>query len=158
MKALVLLLVTVCATAAIAQPVYRWTDAEGRVHFGDRPPEGIEARTVDIAPPPPSSGTSPAGAASATVPPAQGTNGAQRQPLSIVMYATADCGYCAHARRYFAQRGIGFREKDIDRYAQAKAEWKRLGGTGVPLFVINGDVSRGFNADSMSRTLARLGW
>lgn len=31
------------ATAATAQEIHRWVDAEGRVHFGDRPP--LETKT-----------------------------------------------------------------------------------------------------------------
>ena len=144
-----------CAMSASAQPVYRWTDAQGRVHYGDRPPASVDARPVDIAPPPPGAGF-PAAVATGT-PDSTATAG-QRQPLAITMYATATCGYCAKARRFFAQRGIAYREKDIDRYAQARTEWKRLGGKGVPLFVINGEVSSGFSADSMARALSALGW
>ena len=40
----------------------------------------------------------------------------------------------------------------------ANAEWKRLGGRGVPLFVINRDVSSGFSEGGMARRLARYGW
>ncbi len=43
------------ASAALAQPVYRWTDASGEVHFSDRPPAGavpqpVEQVEVDPAP------------------------------------------------------------------------------------------------------------
>jgi hypothetical protein len=43
--------VTLClaACAAFGEGVYKWTDAQGRVHFGDRPPGG--AASTGIAPP-----------------------------------------------------------------------------------------------------------
>ncbi len=32
--------------------VYKWVDAEGRTHFGDRPPEQVSAQPVAVEPPP----------------------------------------------------------------------------------------------------------
>lgn len=54
-----LLAVTLALAAhgAVAEGVYRWTDAQGRVHFGDRPP-GDDA-SLAIAPPAPSAGAAP---------------------------------------------------------------------------------------------------
>jgi hypothetical protein len=40
------------AQASIAEGVYKWTDSQGRVHFGDRPPG--DAIGAPIAPPAPS--------------------------------------------------------------------------------------------------------
>lgn len=37
MKRLGILLVLLLSTAASANPVYKWTDKNGRVHFGDKP-------------------------------------------------------------------------------------------------------------------------
>lgn len=50
-----LLLATGVLTAftAVAQPVYRWTDASGEVHFSDRPPAGAvqhPLEQVEVAP------------------------------------------------------------------------------------------------------------
>jgi len=39
------------ATAAMAVEVYRWTDAAGRVHFGDKP-SGVAAETITVEPSP----------------------------------------------------------------------------------------------------------
>ena len=40
-------------TAVIAQPVYKWTDTDGKVRYSDSPPpEGSTVSTVDIAPGP----------------------------------------------------------------------------------------------------------
>lgn len=43
------LLLAMAAPHAGAEGVYKWTDAQGRVHFGDRPPG--EGRSAPIAPP-----------------------------------------------------------------------------------------------------------
>src|SRR5512143_4347990 len=39
------------ATAAQAQ-VYKWTDAAGQVHYGDRPPAQVPTEQIEIIPPP----------------------------------------------------------------------------------------------------------
>jgi len=140
---IIMLVVALAVTAlAIAQPVYKWSDPQGVVHYGDEPPDDAKAQEVQIEP-------APAREA--------GRTSGKSVPLDIVMYARADCGYCAKARRYFAERGIAYVEKDVQRNAQTTAEWKRLGGVGVPLFVINGAVSSGFDADAMTQRLARYG-
>ncbi|MDX1695120.1 MAG: DUF4124 domain-containing protein [Ketobacteraceae bacterium] len=47
-------LLTWCGTAQAE--VYRWTDENGKVHFGDRPPGHVDAETLDM----PESRSSPA--------------------------------------------------------------------------------------------------
>ena len=142
MRIIVLVVALVAAALAIAQPVYKWTDAQGVVHYGDKSPVDAKVEEVQIE-------AAPARAATRASAPASA--------LDVVMYARADCGYCARARRYFAERGIRYVEKDVQRNAQTTAEWKRLGGVGVPLFVINGEVSSGFDPGTMTQRLARYG-
>ena len=33
---------------AASEPVYRWRDADGKMHFGSRPPAGSEAESVKV--------------------------------------------------------------------------------------------------------------
>ena len=63
----------------------------------------------------------------------------------------------AAERGYFAKRKLRYVERDISN-PQNHAQWTRLGGRAVPLFVINGQVSSGFNAEGMTQRLRRLGW
>ena len=46
---------SLCAGSAVAAEVYRWTDADGVVHFSDRPPEAEQASltTMSVDNPPP---------------------------------------------------------------------------------------------------------
>jgi hypothetical protein len=54
MRHLVALLILACLSPAAAGEIYRWTDAQGRVHFGDRPPAGAgEALPLTSSPTPP---------------------------------------------------------------------------------------------------------
>ncbi len=48
-----------CATTgALAGKVYKWTDSEGNIHYGERPPS-TQAKEVDIHKAPPSSRNAP---------------------------------------------------------------------------------------------------
>jgi len=81
---------------------------------------------------------------------------AQPQPAqSVVMYATAWCPYCAKARAYFARAGIAYVEHDVEKSASANAEFKRLGGRGVPLIVVGREKLKGFSEQSFEHLLAR---
>jgi glutaredoxin len=75
----------------------------------------------------------------------------------VVMYATATCGYCAQARAYFKQRGVEWEERDIDASAQARSEWKELGGFATPLIVVNGQRLIGFSQVDLDAELAKFG-
>ncbi len=50
------LLTTLLIPAAVQAEMYKWTDSQGVVHYGDHPPPGQETQTV-APPPPPASGS-----------------------------------------------------------------------------------------------------
>jgi glutaredoxin len=63
----------------------------------------------------------------------------------VILYATEWCGYCRKTRELFKENNISFVEYDIEKSERSLKEYKRLGGTGVPLIKINGKVIRGYN-------------
>ena len=70
---------------------------------------------------------------------------AQPAQVPVVMYATAWCPYCAKARAYFKRTGTAYLEHDIEKSADARAEFKRLGGRGVPLILVGDLKMAGFS-------------
>ena len=78
-------------------------------------------------------------------------------PQPVVMYATSWCPYCAKARAYFARTGTAYTEYDIERSAAANAEFKRLGGRGVPLILVGKEKMSGFSERGLDALLARAG-
>lgn len=44
----VLFLLLLIAPAVLSADVYRWTDPDGNVVFGDNPPEGVDARRIQV--------------------------------------------------------------------------------------------------------------
>jgi glutaredoxin len=89
-------------------------------------------------------------AAAAGAPPAQAGSTPE-----VVMYATSWCPYCAQARAYFARAGIAYVEHDVEKSASAKAEFRRLGGRGVPLIVVGREKMNGFSEQGFEHLLVR---
>jgi len=63
----------------------------------------------------------------------------------VVFYSTSWCGYCKKARKLLDEEGIEYTEYDIERSTKGREEYDQLDGKGIPLFVINGEVLRGYN-------------
>lgn len=76
---------------------------------------------------------------------------------TIVMYATQTCGYCAKAREYFKANGLRWDERDVETSAQAKQEWKTLGGMGTPLILVGEEKINGFHQARLEAALAKYG-
>lgn len=141
-------LLTAVAAGSFAQ-VYRWVDANGRVHYTEKPPPGVAGKVVQprinsYGGAPASSGARAASAAAASQP-------------EVVMYATDWCPYCRQARQHFARQGIAYREIDIEKSAAGRAEYDRLGGRGVPLVLVGSQRMQGFRAESFDRLLRSAG-
>jgi glutaredoxin len=135
------------AVSAAAQPVYRWTDDKGRVHYGSEPPASAKARPL-----------------ADRINSYSGPVEVRRAPASpsalpaagpVVMYSTSWCTYCAQARDYFARKGISYRDYDVEKSPAAHAQCKRLGGRGVPLILHGGQMMSGFSEGSFEALVAR---
>ncbi len=82
---------------------------------------------------------------------------AAKAAAPVVMYATSWCPYCAKARAYFAKNGIAYVEHDIEKSAAVNAEFKRLGGRGVPLILVGTERISGFSELAFESMLAHAG-
>ena len=76
------------------------------------------------------------------------------QAHDVVMYTTKSCGYCAHARQYFTERGIRWTEIDIESSAAAAAKFEALGGIGTPLIFIDKQRIMGFDQQQIENALS----
>jgi len=81
---------------------------------------------------------------------------AAREGLSVVLYATQWCGYCAKTRDLFKSRQVPFKEFDIEHSAVGQAQYEKLGVSGVPVIVINGTVIQGYDRAGIEKALADL--
>jgi glutaredoxin len=65
-----------------------------------------------------------------------------------LLFSASWCGYCKMAKNWLGQRGISYREFDIDTEAGMSALIQTGGGKSVPLLVWKGQKLRGFSAGS----------
>jgi len=76
-----------------------------------------------------------------------------RANAHVVLYATDWCGYCKQTKRFLDQKGIPFKEFDIEKDAEARKAYEALGGRGIPLIDVNGTLIRGFDPDEILAAL-----
>lgn len=72
---------------------------------------------------------------------------------NVVLYATDWCGYCKLTRRFLDQKGIPYKEFDIEKDAEARKAYEALGGRGIPLIDVNGTLIRGYDPDEILAAL-----
>ncbi|MBV7566701.1 glutaredoxin family protein [Pseudomonas sp. PDM27] len=72
---------------------------------------------------------------------------------NVVLYATEWCGYCKLTRRFLDQKGIPYKEFDIEKNAVARKDYEALGGGGIPIIDVNGTLIRGYDPDAILAAL-----
>lgn len=127
--------------------IYKWVDENGKTHYSDSKPDHRPAETVN-----PAINTYQHQAISDSV---FHRDEATSPPGPIVMYTTSWCGYCKKARKYFAANNIRYIERDIETSAQAKREYDRLRGTGVPVLRIGETIMRGWSESRFEKIYRR---
>ena len=131
LTAFVLSLFVFSASAAYCGEIYKWTDENGKVHYGDTKPKHLEAESV--------------------TPEVNTMEGVETK--RVVMYATSWCGYCRKARKYFSQHAIAYTEYDIEKDRSAKQRYDALGANGVPVILVGDQRMNGFSEQRMKRML-----
>ena len=139
------LMLALFACAAQAQQIYKWVDANGKVRYtAEKPPAGVQSKPLEN-----------------RVQSYSGTPAVSRAPAvrsGVTMYATAWCGYCKQARQHFARGGIRYTELDIEKSAAAEAEYKRLGGKGVPVILVGSQRMDGYGEAQLAQMLKAAGY
>jgi glutaredoxin len=72
---------------------------------------------------------------------------------NVVLYTTEWCGYCKLSRRFLDQKGIPYKEFDIEKDAEARKAYEALGGGGIPFIDVNGTLIRGYDPDAILAAL-----
>jgi glutaredoxin len=119
--------------------IYKWTDSENKVHFGDHKPDNTKSEQVNVR-------INSYTHVTYQLPPVQPTVSAG--PKSVVMYSTVWCGYCKKARAYFAQNNIPYTDYDVEASVEAKKNYDAIGGRGVPVIFVGQARMNGFSSES----------
>lgn len=75
------------------------------------------------------------------------------QKNKVIMYTSSRCRYCTMAKQYFDRKHISYTEHNTATSSSAKAEFRKIGGRGVPLIIVNGNKINGFNAHAIEQHL-----
>lgn len=76
-----------------------------------------------------------------------------RTAKRVVMYSTSHCPACVAAKQYLAQKGVNFQEIDVEKSADGRAAFEKLGGRGVPLIMVGEKRMDGFSAQALDAIL-----
>ncbi|MFC4257731.1 glutaredoxin domain-containing protein [Marinobacter lacisalsi] len=71
----------------------------------------------------------------------------------VILYATDWCGYCEKTRQYLTSSDIPYHEYDIEKSEEGKRQFDALGGSGVPVLLVNGDVIKGYDPARINESL-----
>lgn len=141
------LLLLLAAGAALAQPVYRHVDKNGKVTFSDQPP-AADAQAAA----PRGSGAGGAGAAL----PYELRQVAQRYPVTI--YTGEECGPCGAGRSLLVTRGIPFEERTVKTNEDVEALQRLSSQASLPLLTIGSQQLKGFSDAQWSQYLDAAGY
>jgi glutaredoxin 3 len=73
-----------------------------------------------------------------------------------LLFSTSTCSWCRRAKRYLKERGVPFKEIDIERDANAARDIvRKTGQTGVPVIKIGSRWVVGFDKEQIDKELAR---
>ena len=143
------LLLILLAMPVVAADVYRWTDAQGNVHYSDLPP--------------------PPGAKSAAqknIKSGKGESGASQEMQEaklnnpVTLYTTATCGvHCERAKAHLAKRGIAYASKDPSTSVDANEALRKGGSQArVPTLMIGSERLEGYAEAAWDAALDKAGY
>jgi hypothetical protein len=135
--------------AAQADKLYKWTDADGNLHYTDHPPTPAEAKSQERK----KFGDKPTDVAL----PYALQQALKKFPVTLY---TADCGdACIKAAALLSTRGVPYTEKNA-REAVAAEELKALNGgkLEVPLLKLGNQIVKGYEEAGWNRALDAAGY
>jgi glutaredoxin len=136
------------AVGAMAQPVYRQVDKNGKVTFSDRAPTASTE---------PASGAQggPSSAANAGLP-YELRQVVQRYP--VMLYTGEECSPCATARTLLVTRGIPFDERTVKSNEDIEALQRLSSQSSLPLLTIGSQQLKGYSDAEWSQYLDAAGY
>lgn len=132
------------ALPAVAGTLYRWTDADGRVHFTDHPPPAGARDAVKK--------TYKSDAVSPELQQARLKN-------PVTLYVATGCGAaCDRARAHLARRGIPFATKDLGTTRGDEASREDGSPAKAPLLSVGSQRLEGYDEAAWDTALDKAGY
>ena len=75
-------------------------------------------------------------------------------PKHVTIYSTPTCHFCKMAKEFFAEKNVEYTAYDVASDAVKREEMIKLTGQlGVPVIIIDGQISVGFDRDKIAAKL-----
>lgn len=155
---LILIAIPLFWSASAVAEIYKWRDANGAVHFSDKPPLNmspatrLETRTDAVYENGTGSGGEMEGRGQAPV--SAPAKAVTSRNAKVEVYLTSWCPWCKKTIEFFQSRGINVRSYDIEKDAAAARRKDRLDPRkGVPTTVVNGQVIHGYAPGTFENAL-----
>ncbi len=133
---LILIISTLLCTISVSAEILKWTDKDGKVHFGDRPPADAVTSVVKVK------------INTYESPNVEAMQDVLNPKDKVVMYSAEWCGVCKKAKKYFKANNIPYKDYDIEKSSKGKKDYKKLGAKGVPVILVGKKRLNGFSAGS----------
>ena len=76
--------------------------------------------------------------------------------MKIKIYTTKTCPHCIALKKYFKEKGVEFKNLDVEDSDKAKEEMiEKSGQMGVPVIDINGKIIVGFDREKLEKILKK---
>ena len=143
-----LLALLLAAAPVLAQQMYRWTDAEGRVHYSDQPPpkDAKNVQTKNLG----------ANVVETEAIPYATQVARRRNPVTLYAFECGDV--CTQAKNLLRGRGVPFNEIDPRQPANAEKLKALTGGTDVPVLQVGETVVNGYETGRWQTALDNAGY
>ncbi len=138
------------ATCAVAQPVYRNVDANGKVTFSDQSSSASRTGT------PASTDGGSADRRSGGALPYELRQVSSRYPVTL--YTSGTCAPCESGRSLLITRGVPFTERTIETPEDSQALQRLSGQASLPVVTIGTQQLKGFSDAEWSRYLDAAGY
>lgn len=137
MKKLIIILGLFIVATSTHGEIYKWIDAHGKLHFGDKKPQKTSAEKVKLE------------TNTYTSAPYDEVSFDSRE--RVVIYTTPRCTYCKKAKQYFSSHNISYTEYDITTDVNANKRFREMGGRGVPVILVGKKRMNGFSVAGFER-------
>jgi glutaredoxin len=124
-------------SVAASAEIYKWLDDQGNVQFGDRPPPEKRLDPIELR-------INTYSAPEIVYTPPEPRNKQGRKP-KVVMYSAEWCGVCKQAKSHFKKNKVRYKEYDIDKSEEGRAQYRKLNGRGVPIIMVGKSRMNGFS-------------
>jgi len=120
-------------TVSVHAEIYKWTDEDGKTHFGDKPPADVESSIIEVK------------INTYESPDIEAFKNIFNKSDKVVMYSASWCGVCKKAKTYFKSNNVKYSEYDVETSSKGKRDFKRMGGRGVPIILVGDKRLNGFS-------------